>query len=1007
MRKKLLILSCFFLHVNIGSAQINNLFFQNINRSNGLPINDINCLAQDSSGFIWIGSFEGLYRYDGFNYKGYYADAKRENSLPSNWIAKICVTRKGLLWIGTRGGLAIMGSNGKVMKVINSTTSALFNADANWVTDLKEDKQANIWITTFDGLFKISADGKKIDRFNIDRSIDPYNHFYGFFFDEVGKLWIGTRAGLRIFDPEKMSFVDLTGSAFEHLGNNVIASSIIHKGKFWYSTWTPDFAVYDTIKKTNSILYSGKNEPTPDYSQMSFTMYIDTKNTLWIGRNNGLLIVQPNDERITFSNEPSNLQSLIGNVVRMILEDRDGNFWIATNEGISIARPYRQWVDNFSINNIRQYPFGNKLVSEIVEIDSNNYFVGTSDPGAEGLYLTDSNFNIKKKFSFNNWKYDWIWKHYKDEPRKRIYISTQEGMLVYNKITGTLTIEKKGLFDKWKNFASFISTSDSIVWISAFRNRFARYNLMTGAFKEYEMSSLGLKNDLLYLEKDSANKIWIIAVQEGIYQFDEQQEKIVQGLKKGDSSQSIKRQGIQFFKDIGDYFIIGYQASGISLYHKKTNTYSHYSRSEGLSSDVVRGAVLAKDGTVWITTNNGISQFDPVSKKINSYGYEDGILNNNFENITQLSDGRIVAGSAKGMIVFRPSKIQALKRPPLPPVFTNVHVDGQVIFVDSLLENNRPLYISYKKDYFSIEFISLKYNSSRKLEYAFMLEGLDPDWVFAGERRSVTYSKLKGGNYKFYVRVREPGGQWVEAKHNLPVFIQTPFFEQWWFYALCATLVGAIVYAMFRYRLQQLLKIEKMRTAISGDLHDEIGSSLTSISIFSQMAMKNLSADSKEEEYLQRIGARSRESIDKMSDIVWTINPDNDSLEQIVVRMKNYSTEISEAKDILVHWNEWGKLSHFKMTMEQRKNFYLLFKEVINNAIKHSEAKNINIDLAAISNKIQLRIQDDGIGFVMEEKTTGNGLKNIQRRANTLNGDLQINSSPGTGTSIMLKIPTN
>ena len=123
-------------------------------------------------------------------------------------------------------------------------------------------------------------------------------------------------------------------------------------------------------------------------------------------------------------------------------------------------------------------------------------------------------------------------------------------------------------------------------------------------------------------------------------------------------------------------------------------------------------------------------------------------------------------------------------------------------------------------------------------------------------------------------------------------------------------------------------------------------------------------------------GARSRESIDKMSDIVWTINPDNDSLEQIVVRMKNYSTEISEAKDILVHWNEWGKLSHFKMTMEQRKNFYLLFKEVINNAIKHSEAKNINIDLAAISNKIQLRIQDDGIGFVMEEKTTGNGLKN-------------------------------
>jgi len=417
----------------------------------------------------------------------------------------------------------------------------------------------------------------------------------------------------------------------------------------------------------------------------------------------------------------------------------------------------------------------------------------------------------------------------------------------------------------------------------------------------------------------------------------------------------------------------------------------------------MKDAVVAKDGTLWIASRNGIIHFDPRFKKFRSYGFEDGILENYFEYITQLSDGRIVAGSRRGIIAFHPGDIEKSQKQPSSPVFSNISVYGHDVPMDSLLPRSKPLYIPHKQNYFSIEFISLQYNSSRKLEYAFLLEGLDKDWTFAGERRSVTYSKIKGGSYNFRVRVREPGGDWVEAKQSLPVLIQTPFYQQWWFYLLCTALLAAIVYAIFRYRLQQLLKIEKMRTVISGDLHDEIGSSLTSISIFSQMAMKNLSTDSKEEEYLQRIGARSRESIDKMSDIVWTINPDNDSLEQIVVRMKNYSSEISEAKDILVHWNESGKLSHVRMTMEQRKNFYLLFKEVINNAIKHSRAKNIFISLIARSSEIQLRIKDDGIGFAMGDIHAGNGLKNIKRRADTLNGNLEISSLPGTGTDITLK----
>jgi signal transduction histidine kinase len=289
------------------------------------------------------------------------------------------------------------------------------------------------------------------------------------------------------------------------------------------------------------------------------------------------------------------------------------------------------------------------------------------------------------------------------------------------------------------------------------------------------------------------------------------------------------------------------------------------------------------------------------------------------------------------------------------------------------------------------------------VEYAYKLKGWDKNWIAAGNRRFVSYSNIKGGNYIFSVKARLPGGNWVEHDMTIPVIVHTAFYTQVWFYLICFLITVSIVYSLFRVRVQQIKKIEKMRMAISSDLHDEVGTTLSSISIFSEMAKQFVDSSSRAETYLQRIGDRSRDSIEKMSDIIWSINPENDSMHQMLIRMKNFVNEVLEAKDINVYWTECNAVGRLKLDMTKRKNFFLIFKEIVTNAAKHSGSNNIHIDLSATDRIIQLSVKDDGIGFYPEKAGRGNGLKNIQHRVALLNGKVTINSGIGLGTAIVLR----
>lgn len=980
-------------------AQNSNLVFKHITRASGLPVDEVTCLAQDSTGFIWIGSKEGLFRFDGFNYKNFYHTPGNIQTIPNNYISKLFVDTQGLLWIGTNAGVALMKNNGQILTTINSETQSLFSKNSNAIFDIQEDKNTT-WISTGDGLFSLTKKNNQvtnIKKHDFQKDFSYSTNVFGVFnIDDKNRLWICTLHGLVIYDPGKKEL-------FHTLNNPDSLSILDEKNAFrniWidkenrtvrYATWEPAVRLYDIDENKITTIYSGKSAKRPDYSTLTSSFLKDDHGTLWISSGKGIQTFNYTTEQI-ISHESDNSYSLLSNSIISLMQDKEGSIWAATSEGISITRPYLQSLVNLSYNSVNEFPFAKWAVNTIIPVSFNLFLIGTY--AGDGLYSTDASFNVQEHYSFGTNKYDWIWKY--SRHADKIYISAQGGNLLYDIKTQQLKKLTEPPFDTFHPIFTFATAKDSTIWMSRYYNDFMHYNPVTKNFKKYSLQQLGEEPSILQLSMDNEKNLWLLSSTAGIFKFDVNKEKITERLSA--NKNGLLETHILFLKDIGEELLIGYRSKGISLYHKQKKTYRHFSRSDGLVSNSVKDALQTDKETVWIATGNGLSRFDLSTNTFTNYSYYDGILQNDFQCITQLPDGRLAAGNSKGLVHFSPSEINTQLELSA-PIITAINVYGEELAVDSF-SAKYPLHIPSNKNYFSFEYISLQYQNNLQIEYAYMLDGFNKDWIMSGTRRFASYSNVTGGNYKLRIKARLPGGEWVESKFILPVIVHTAFYKKVWFYIVLAILLAAIIYSIFRYRLSQVIRLEKIRHTISSDLHDEVGATLSSISIFSEMAKQVVPDNSKAEGFLKKIGDRSRDSIDKMSDIIWSINPENDSIEQMLIRMKNFVNETVEGKDIAVHWEESEMISKLRLGMPQRKNLYLLFKEVIINAVKYADAKNISVQLAAQNKMLYLTIKDDGKGFSFELIKPGNGIKNIKHRAVLLNGSAEIESSPDNGTTV-------
>jgi two-component sensor histidine kinase len=373
------------------------------------------------------------------------------------------------------------------------------------------------------------------------------------------------------------------------------------------------------------------------------------------------------------------------------------------------------------------------------------------------------------------------------------------------------------------------------------------------------------------------------------------------------------------------------------------------------------------------------------------------------------ADGKLYFGTdSYGFFCFKPEDLKD-NNYKAPVYITDLKLFNTSIRprdADSILkepiELTQQITLSYDQNDLSLEFAALNYIHPEKNQYKYKLENYNKDWITTdAARRFAKYTNLNPGKYVFKVRAANNDGIWSPQEASLIIIITPPFWQTWWFRTLVGLAVAALVYGVYRYRLSHILRLQNIRNRIAADLHDDIGSTLNSISVYSEVAKK----DSEEKTHaLEMIGQSSRKVIDAMSDIVWTINPDNDSFERIVLRMRSLSYNLLRAKQIDFSFRADEKLNDLKLSLEERRNVYLIFKEALNNLVKYSEAKRASVVLMKDNNNISLVIRDDGIGFETTRKYNGNGLISMRKRAKEINAGLVIESGAGIGTNIELKL---
>jgi signal transduction histidine kinase/streptogramin lyase len=430
-----------------------------------------------------------------------------------------------------------------------------------------------------------------------------------------------------------------------------------------------------------------------------------------------------------------------------------------------------------------------------------------------------------------------------------------------------------------------------------------------------------------------------------------------------------------------------------------------YATAQGLSSNNTE--VITEDvyGHLYVGGGHGLDRFDPMTGRVKHFTTADGLGPGLFRDAFRDHNGVLWFGMTRGLSRYAPSP----DIPAAPPsvLISGLRVGGSWRLVSALGEREMALSdVSANDNQLQLDFVGLSFVSGDVLRYQYKLEGADDDWSASSDQRRVNYANLAPGRYRFLVRASNSDGTFSRVPASVSFTILRPVWQRWWFFVLAALAVGLGVYMLYRYRISRIIEFANMRTRIATDLHDEIGSNLSLIAMVSEVAGRKVKqADSQVAGWLSLIGNTSRETVDSMSDIVWAVNPNKDRIGDLTQRMRRVADDAFTAADIAFHFSAPTAEDEIKVDAETRREVFMVFKEGVNNIVRHSRCTKAEIQLAIEGNWLRLKLSDNGRGFDVSEASSGNGLSSMRRRAEKLGGELEISSSSLAGTAVTLKAP--
>jgi len=1020
----------------------------------GLSQSTIFASLQDKKGYMWFATRSGLNRYDGYKFNLYFNDPKDSTSLSDDGTNSLYEDRDGNLWIGTIYGninkfdrtteTFVYKNISELINVIPDQADDFYEYPLSFsrnqsttITSITQDKDGKLWIGTWgNGLIVIDKNFKKYNHFYFDgKNLNGLrtNRIMDLLFDNDGKLWIATFGGglsrvtkslnnskeIYSFETLLMGKDDYSLSdnkllnLFQDSENNIWIGSYF--GGLMFIPADQSKLPFGRVKincqrcpiKTNNLI-----------ANTVMTFAEDKEHYIWIGTFGGGLIRydKNKNESLHFFNDPMNQNSLGDNDVLSLCTDRSGIIWAGSHLGAGVTKIYK---NTARFNHIKHEPrkqntLNDDVVWALYKDKENILWIGTYKGGINRYDIDANKFSYINKSDNNKGISSNHVRAIKEDNFGNLWIGTYDGGLnIINKRSRKLSVYKNNPNDLLSiggnQVQDILIESDSVYWIATFGGGLNKVRVIGNPlnqklqfekFKYVKDDPNSISDNRVYkIYRSRDGVFWICTYGGGLNSFDlvTKKSKRYPINSGGDDKFNIENL-MTIFEDSDGLLWLGSYGGSLTSFDRKTEKFKRYSFQEGLTSGVVYGILEDDSKNLWISSDNGIFRINLVSKEIKRYDIQDGLQSLEFSGGAYFKDakGIFYFGGINGFNYFDPKNIKSNTYIP-PVVITSVKVLNEFIKGD-----RNELILDYKKNFISFEFSSLDYSDPQDNQYSFILEGLQDDWqVTESSSRIATYTDLRPGTYIFKVRGSNSDGLWSENYASIKIIIRYPFWETWWFITLMIILLATFIYYLGTIRTKNLLVIEKLKSKLAADLHDNIGSGLTEISILSEVASRKNNTEQKSiGGELTKISDISRQLVDNMSDIVWVVNPSRDSLHDLILRLKDAYGELLNSLGISFKTKNLEKLQDVKLPMDVKQNLYLIFKEAINNSIKHSNCNHITLEANFRSDVLEISLTDDGNGFDASILSKGNGLKNMENRAVQIKGRIKIKSSKESGTSV-------
>ena len=982
--------------------------------NDGLSQGMVNTIVQDHFGFMWFGTKDGLNRYDGYHFVVYRHDPSDTNSLADNFIQQLFVDSRGWLWVGTSDhGVDLYNRETETFQHFHNLDHNENSLGDDRIECITEDHNGAIWITTQNGLDKISVvtTGNHTVSFQIQR------YFSGFtraFMACDGTLWGSSLGNLSFrIHPEKnnrdhIDTLDMMkycsypvlDRGYEKFIDAAVEDTL-HHSLYLISEYS--IAAVNTQSQDVQIISTNRNH----WGQFGRTLCIDTSQTIWLSERDWLEQFDARQRKwYRILPRDHNLNILFDNT-SIAYKDQSGIIWVGTKGyGVLKFNPRSEKfhkTDDQSIGWMSPTNDGGVLINKFGKFIT----IFSSKQEDYVLSISDSSFFSRIKLGA-------------DFGISTSAVQDKNGMFWLSKNCLVSYDEKTNRFQQYRqtdlyNFPVFVDRENKI-WTGT-AEVLSCFDPISKTFTDYQYPVRPLRIPYDFLQciyEDSSGIFWLGTVK-GLFRFDPHLQSWKQFSNIPNDSTTLSCDEI--FSLCPDpeqpmkYLWIGTNGGGLNRFEMQSGKVIRYNHKDGLPNDVVYGILSDDQNNLWLSTNNGLSRFNFHTNTFKNFQEKDGLQGNEFNRYAycKTRDGTLYFGGLNGFNYFQPKDLT--DNPFVPQIIiTDFKLRNQSV---SIKEKNAPLQkpvfltdkivLPYNEDMISFEFASMDFTSPGQNLYRYRLSGFDHDWIQAGNVHIATYTNLNPGTYTFTVLGSNSDGIWNEKGKSIQLIILPPWYMTWWFRISVAILIIGLLYAFYRYRLNQALKLQIIRNRIAQDLHDEIGSNLSNISIFSTVGKSKVNNPQEVNSLFSMISDYTQTSMDAMGDIVWMINSRNDRFENIIVRMRTQAAEIFEATNAELELNFDERLNEIKMGMEERKNFYLLYKEALNNIAKYAKCKKVMIDMQMNSSNVYLTIADDGRGFDMNSERHGNGLINMKKRAAVLRGKLNIDSSPGNGTVLTLQ----